>query len=204
MIVKNTLSESEFMPEWCGATPDYDHSLPGGVMLDETLFLAPDAVVVTVAAGGALAAATEVPVDALTGAIPAGTLLDFGGDKFARLATAAAADDETLDVDAIPTALVDNDTATYPGTKNKVVPSGTVIGRTFAQRATGDKFGPAASGDEEIFIVLHDVDFVIDGGEAAVLFRGLVYENNLPGWDNLATAVKTLVRAKFNTSLAQD
>jgi hypothetical protein len=204
IIQKTTVSTSEFMPEWLGSPPDGNHSLPGGIMLDETLFLAEDAVVVTVGAAGALADATEVPVDALTGAIPAGTLLDFGSNKFARLATAAAADDVTLDVDAIPTALVDNDTATYAGTKRLIVPSGTVIGRTFAERDTADKFGPAAAADDEVFIVLHDVDFDLHGGEAAVLFHGIVYENNLPGWDDLAAAVQALVRDRFTTSIAQD
>lgn len=72
-------------------------------------------VVVTVGAAGALAGATSVPVDALSGPIPSGTLLDFGTDKFAILTAAAAAAATSITVRALPTDLVDNDTATFRG-----------------------------------------------------------------------------------------
>lgn len=72
-------------------------------------------VVVVVGAAGALADATSLPVDALSGPIPSGTVLDFGGKKFARLTAAALAGAVALTVAALPTALVDDDTATYVG-----------------------------------------------------------------------------------------
>lgn len=72
-------------------------------------------VTVTVGVAGASANDTSVPVDALSGPIPAGTLLDFGGKKFARLSAAAAAGATSITVDAIPTALVDNDAAIFEG-----------------------------------------------------------------------------------------
>lgn len=203
IISKNTFSSSEFIPEWLGASLDSDHSLPGGVILDEAQFQAEDAVLVTVGAA-ALAAATSITVTALSGPIPDNTLLDFGTNKFARLNGAADEGDTALTVDAIPTALAGGETYTYPGVMGVVVPSGTVIGRTYTERDAGTNFGPAASGDEEVYIVLHDVEFEISGGEAAVLYEGLIYENNMPNWSALTSAVKALVRARFKTSVAQD
>jgi hypothetical protein len=47
------------------------------------------AVTVTVAAAGAAQGATSIPVVALSGPIPAGTTIDFGAGKFARLIEAA-------------------------------------------------------------------------------------------------------------------
>lgn len=72
-------------------------------------------VVVTVGAAGALAAATTVPVDALSGPLPSGTVLHFGTNKFAVLSAAAAAAATSITVLAIPTALVDDDAATFQG-----------------------------------------------------------------------------------------
>jgi hypothetical protein len=88
-------------------------------------------VIVTVGAAGAAQGAVAVPVDALSGAIPSGTVLNFGGAKFARLTAGAAAGAVALAVAAIPTALVDNDTATYAGVAgsgSKVLLAGTAIG----------------------------------------------------------------------------
>ncbi len=83
-----------------------------GDLLD---FGALEQVVVTVGAAGALAAATSVPVDALSGPVPSGTVLHFGTNKFAVLSADAAAAATSIAVLAIPTALVDNDAATFQG-----------------------------------------------------------------------------------------
>ena len=74
-----------------------------------------DPVIVTVGAAGALATATSIPVAALSGPIPSGTVLDFGTNKFARLTADAVATDTALTVAALPTALVSTNTATYKG-----------------------------------------------------------------------------------------
>jgi len=65
-------------PEWAGDVLTRDHNLPGGVKVDAAAFNPADAVQVVVGAAGAAAGATTVPVDALSGAIPAGTFLNFG------------------------------------------------------------------------------------------------------------------------------
>jgi hypothetical protein len=70
---------------------------------------------VTVDTAGALAEATTVPVEALTAAMPIGTVLEFGTPtKTATLTAAADAEDEELTVEALPEALVAGDEA-YSG-----------------------------------------------------------------------------------------
>lgn len=192
-------------PRWAGDYLDRNALVPGGAKLNAVEFLAEDAVVVTVGAAGAAEGATSVPVDALSGPLPDNTLLDFGGAKFARLSAAAAAGATSLAVDAIPTALVDDDTATYTGTGSKHVPSGTVVGRTIAERDASQGFGPAAAADDEIFIVALEVTDVtaIDDVELYRHHR-IVKENFLPGWSSLATGVKTAVRARYTCTRGAD
>lgn len=69
---------------------------------------------VTVVAPGAAALDVVVPVEPMTDALPAGTILDFGAadGKFTKLAADAAVDDEALATEPIPTALTDGDEAT--------------------------------------------------------------------------------------------
>ncbi|HEY6872690.1 MAG TPA: choice-of-anchor D domain-containing protein [Geobacteraceae bacterium] len=77
-------------------------------------------VTATVGAGGAAAGATSIPVAALSGAIPNGTLLDFvsngtGALTVARLTAAVAKGDTQLLVAPLPTALASGDSATFEG-----------------------------------------------------------------------------------------
>lgn len=69
---------------------------------------------VTVAAPGAAANDTNVPVEPLADPLPTGTILDFGASKFAKLSAAAAVNDAALSTEPIPAALVAGDTATVP------------------------------------------------------------------------------------------
>jgi hypothetical protein len=186
-------------PVWAGDYLDREHLLPGGAKLVASQFNATDAVVVVVGAAGAAANATSVPVDALSGAIPSGTTLYFGSKKYATLTAAAAAGDTSLTVAAIPTALVDDDTATYAGVATKAVPSGTVVGRTYTERDAGTGFGPAADADDEIYIVAFDVTDLskIDDVE---LYRwgSIVKENYLPVFSALSSTIKAYLRTKYH------
>lgn len=192
-------------PRWAGDFMSRDHLVPGPFKLNAALFLATDAVVVVVGAAGAAGGATTVPVDALSGPLPNGTLLDFGTNKFARLTAAAAAAATTITVAALPTALVDDDTATYAGTTKKYVPSGTAVGRTIAERDAETGLGPAAAADDEIFLTAFDVDDVAKLADVE-LYRpnSQVFENYLPEWTDLATAVKTALRARYICTLGRD
>lgn len=190
-------------PVWAGDFLSREHLLPGGIKLDAAQFPKTDAVVVTVGAAGAAIDATTVPVDALPGALPNGTLLDFGGKKFARLTAAAASGATSLTVSALATALVDNDTATYAGSADAraTVLSGTPVGRTYAERTTGDAFGPAAASDDEIFLVAFDVTDVTEDARAeAYRPGGVVKENFLPNFANIASGVLTKIRALYQTT----
>ena len=138
-------------------------------------------------------------MDALSGPIPSGTILNFGTNKFARLTAAAAAGATALTVAAIPTALVDADVATYAGSGATVtVPSGTIVGRTIAERDAGTAYGPAAAADDEVYIVCFDkYDVSINPDIELYRPNSIVKETFLPGWAAIASGVKTKVRAAY-------
>lgn len=190
-------------PAWAGDYLDREHLVPGGAMVDPAQFVAEDAVVVNVGAAGAPIGATTVPVDALSGPIPTGTTLYFNTNKFARLTAAAAAGATTLTVAPLPTALVDADVATYAGagSKKKLIVSGTFLGRTFGERAAGTQFGPWATGDDEAYLIAHDVTDA-DAKPDCELYRheSIVKENFLPGFATLSTAALTAIRAAYQTT----
>lgn len=191
-------------PRWAGDYMDRDHLVPGGAKVDPLQFNGADAVVVVVGAAGAAAGAVSIPVAALSGPIPNGTVLSFGGAKFARLTAAAAAAAVTLTVAALPTALVNLDTATYPGIENgvKYLSSGSIIGRTLAERDAGTPFGPAADADDEVYLTAFDNSDIarVDDIE---LYRpnSLVYENFLPGFAAASVAIKAKLRDKYICSI---
>lgn len=187
-------------PKWNGDFFSQDTVMPVPVKLDAAQFNAVDAVKVVVGAAGALANATEVPVDSLPGDIPAGTVLDFGAKKFARLTVAAAKDATTLTVSALATALVDDDTATYSGVGHKSLPSGTLIGRTYAERDAGTPWGPAdVAADDEIFLIVRDnSDLTKDATNELYRHGQVVKENYLPGWAGYTNAQKVKVRALYS------
>lgn len=191
-------TNNQTAPAWAGDFLDREHVVSGGAKVDASAFNGEDAVVVTVGAAGAAVDDTVVPVDALPGAIPSGTVLDFGGKKFARLTAAAAAGATALAVAALATALVDDDTATYAGVKKKFIPSGTLVGRTIAERDAGAAFGPAADADDEIFLIVHDVTDA-DKNADIDLYRdkSIVKENYLPGISAMSATLKGKLRAKY-------
>jgi len=186
-------------PVWAGDYLSRETVLPVPVKLDESQFYAVDAVKVVVGAAGAAANATSVPVDALLGPIPDNALLDFGGKKFARLNGAAAEGATSLTVDALATALVDDDTAMYAGVGKKSVPSGTLIGRTFAERDAGTPWGPATvASDDEIYLTVREIaDLTKDDTTELYRHNKVVKENYLPGWADLGSTVKAKIRALY-------
>jgi len=84
----------------------------------------------------------------------------------------------------------------------KFVPSGTLIGRTLAERDAGTGFGPGATTDDEVFLLAYDVPDAISNPLGAVYRHTcLVYENYLPGWSGLAAALKTAIRNRYQCML---
>jgi len=168
---------------WIGDFTGREHNLPGGAKVDASQFLAEDAVKVEVDTAGAAGNATAVPVIALSRAIPNGTTLHFGSKKFAKLTAGAAAGATSLTVEALPTALVAGDQAVYAGTLPKRIPSGTLLGRTIAERNAGTGFGPWVNTDEETYLLLFDIVDAADNPECELYRQGsLVKENFLPSW----------------------
>lgn len=190
-------------PRWAGDYFDRNALIPGGAKVDPTQFLAEDATTAVVDTAGAAANATTIPLKAaLAAAIPSGTALYFGASKKLALTTAAAAAGATsLTVQALPTALVDGDTATYAGagTGQKLIKSGTLLGRTITERDAHTGFGPWASGDDEVFLLAFDVtDFSNNADCELYRHNRIVKENKLPGWSSLWTSgMKTALRSAY-------
>ena len=174
--------------------------------LDPAAFPTSVAVTATVAAGGAAIGATTVPVAALSGPIPATTILDFGGSKFARLTADAASGATSVGVTPLPLALDAADAATYPGTGHRTIEGGTLVGRTYAERDAGANFGPAtvASDDEQYLTAFDVADADKDASAVLLEHEYRVKENYLPNWANLPTATKTKIRALYNCLVGQD
>lgn len=123
--------------------------------------------------------------------IPAGTVLDFGGAKFARLSADAKQGDTTLSVDALPTALVSGDVAYWNWNGRLYVQSGIPLGRTLAERDAGTGFGildPA--GDQEYGILMFNLTDARNDNDIELLAPNEffpIYENWLP---NYATSLR--------------
>lgn len=165
-----------------------------------------DAVSVVVGAGGAALNATSVPITAITfpagvTKIPSGTVLYFGGAKVATL-TADYVSGATITVAALPTALVANDTALYkPYGARVAIESGTLVGRTRAERNAGTGFGPWASGDEEVYLTLFDISDAAKNNDVTLLQnRTTVKENYLPKFATLSLSAPWLAALRANYS----
>ena len=202
-------------PGFVGDFLSREHVLAGGIRLDAGLFTSADALPITVSAAAA-ADATNIAVAALGANVPSGTVLDFGGKKFARLTADAPKGATALTVAALAVALAANDIARYamPGTKKRVA-AGTLVGATNAEiegantvtngAPNGLKWGPAADADDVVRILCYDV---IDAdakpeAEADVLRSGtLVRVNALPGWDTMSAALKNKIRATYEVTVA--
>jgi hypothetical protein len=196
------LANQRTAPRWAGDFISDDRLIPGGAKVDPTQFFAEDSVKVNVGAAGAAGNATSVPVDALSGPIPSGTTLHFGSKKFATLTAPAAAGDTAITVEALPTALVQNDNATYPGTKEVSIPSGTLLGRTYAERDASTPYGPAGDSDDEFYLLAFDISDanIINDAE---LYRhaGIVLENYLPVFSSLSSTLKGKIRSLYECSV---
>lgn len=196
-IVSNT-TPTLTAPVWAGDYFDREHVLPGGAKLDGSQFFAYDSVLVTTTAIAAQAA-TTVAVTALSGPIPVGTTLYFGGAKVAQLTAAAVTGAVALTVAALPTALAAADTARFAGSMVKHVVSGTVIGRTLAERDAGIGFGPAVDTDDVIYLLVFDVVDASVQTDADLYRAGsVVKENFVPGFAALSTVIKTALRTKYS------
>ena len=183
-----------------GDVSNRDHILPGGAMLDASAFGGnPGVVNVKVNDADVNAGETSFGVDALPGAIPSGTILEFSDGSFAELSANAAEGATTLTVVALTHDIADDATASYdPDPDFDLVAAGTLVGRTFAEQQSGDPFGPYADSDDEIYIVADETD-VSDGDAGTNLVRhgSLIKTNFLPSWAGASSAAKADLQAAY-------
>ena len=187
-------------PQWCAEYLNADRLFAAGTQVDPAQFSFADAQTITVTAAATAGDPVAISIEALEAAIPAGQVLDFGSGKLFTLAEKANIGATSL-TGALAVSLTGNETYAYPGLEARtVVPSGTLVGRTYAERDAGDGFGPAdLANDEEIFIVAFANDFVErDAGVTLVRHDVAIYENKLPGFADLNAAGQTKVRELYD------
>lgn len=173
------------------------------IPLDYAALFDANAVAITTTAIAA-ADATTIAVVALIEPIPANTVLYFGASKKLALVTVAAVAGATsLTVQALPTALASGDIAYFNRYREVIIADGIVVGRTFAERATGAAFGPALYTDDEIYILaMPVVDPENDNTGVAYRHACGVFENLLPQWSTLESAADEVVTIAISGTLS--
>lgn len=184
--------ETGYSGEWRQDELGREHVLEEGGRLNAAAFPFLGQVVVTAPSGAALAA-TTITVSALSGPLPTGTILDFtGAGEIVKLTAPALAGATSIATEPLDAAVEAGDTATYvPSGARRFVPSGTLVGRTIAERDAGTGYGPWTSGDVDGGLTVHDVFDADDDPEIALYRHGsLVAEKYLPSGQNL-TQIRT-------------
>lgn len=186
-------------PVWAADFISRDHLVPAPARLDASAFPFEGEVKVVLTAA-AIAGATSLAVSALSGKVPSGTMLYFDAGQYARTTADAAKDATTISVEALPAALESGDDAVYvPAGAKRAIRSGTVIGRTYAEMAAKNAFGPAADTDDEFYLVAFDVDDADELPDVELYRPGSgVKENFLPGFSALSATVLGKVRAAYH------
>lgn len=176
-------------------------AMPAGTVLqfsgdtDEIAILSADA-----AAGATSLTVLKLPfniVNSGTANYP-GTAMQM----LAKVTTDAAAGATALVVEPLGGPIVDNATATFydDADGRKPIASGTVLGRDWSERDGGAGFGPAdtTGGDDEIFLAAFDVtDAAVNNDVELVKPGATIYENLLPEWSDLTSALKAQLRSTY-------
>lgn len=207
--MKFEYTRSSTSARWAGDFIGADTLAPFPGKVDAAAFDAEGSVKVIVAPAGAAQGATSIPVtgNLLSGAIPAGSVLRFSSDEFATVnAGGGVANGASVPVEALVNALESGDTAIYPGTSGrKYIPSGTVFGRTFAERASNAPWGPASDTDDEVLIGAREIFDARQMTDMEFYRPGkTVKENYLPGWATMSAAIKAKIRATYLTTVGVD
>ncbi|MDX2215511.1 MAG: hypothetical protein SFY66_19765 [Oculatellaceae cyanobacterium bins.114] len=191
-------------PNWLGTKiTDPKVVIPGGILLNAAAFPREDQVVVTLAAGAVTAGSnkTLTAATALTGNIPAGTILDFGAGEFATLTTGATKGATSITGVTLAADLEGSESATYLGVGDRKIEGGAFLGRTLTERDAGTGYGIAdPANDEQFALLLHDVDLSEEDVAAGIQPNAgnVIYENLLPGWSALSSQAKTKVRSLYH------
>lgn len=187
-------------PNWMAESLMPEKLLPGGAKVVAASFPRADQVVVTLAAGAVVAGAnvTLTTATPLTDKIPAGIILDFGSGEFATLTNGAAKGATEITGVTLAADVEGGETATYLGSGDRRIASGTLLGRTYTERDAGTGFGPYASNDDEVYLLAFQVDNAdLDNDVALVRHETLIKENWLPGWASYSADAKAALRAAY-------
>lgn len=80
----------------------------------------------------------------------------------------------------------------------KPIRSGTLLGRTIAERDAGTALGAAADADEEFYLLAFDVTDALQNNDVELYRHGsLVKENFLPAFSGLSDALKSAIRDNY-------
>lgn len=97
---------------------------------------------------------------------------------------------------------LDAATVTAQADGRKYAASGTVVGRTYAERAANAAWGLAADTDDEVFIVTTEVYDAARRNDIEFYRPGkVVKENFLPDFAGLSAAVKAKIRSIYVTEV---
>lgn len=211
---------SRSTPVWAGDFGGREHILPWPAKIDPTLFTDAAGIVV-INQGIAAIGATVLNVSALTSpavnsitiinndsvVIKARSVLQFGAinsGKFAMVAVDSLVGDTTIQIQPLSVALADQDLATFSTYGIRYVPAGTLVGRTFVQRAANGLFHPAdvTTPDDEIYLTMFDIIDAIDNNDTEFYRPGsLVKENYLPNYASMNAATLSRIRSIYKTTI---
>lgn len=189
-------------PQWCAEFLAPERLIPAGTQADISQFSFSDAQTITLTPGAVAAGegVTLTLASPLTAPIRKGQTLDFGAGEIFTLSERAEQGATSL-VGDLADAVEGGESAEYAGISARTyVPDGIFVGRTFAERDAGDKFGPAEiTTDDEVYLVAFaNDDLETDAGITFVRHRHLIYENKLPGWGEMNAAEKAKVRELYD------
>jgi hypothetical protein len=170
--------------------------MPHPVLLVPSEF--PDANAQKLITSGAAIGATAIPLTtATTQFIALGTMLDFGGVKFARVTADVEAGAVSIPVAALVAAVVNGDVAYANSFGRRTLLEGTLIGRTYAERTSKTGFGAADDTDDQVYLVAFTVDDVNATRSCTVVKPGTVIkENYLPEWTTIAADANLLAKLR--------
>lgn len=177
-------------------------AIPAGTILDFGQHTTGDISMLAKVTADAAAGATTLTVEELAHEIENSSVAAFGGGSsmFAQVTAAAAAGATSLTVEALAGPIADNATATYTVAVTTVA-AGTLVGRTYAERAAGTDFGPVDDSDDEVYLTAWDVtDLTINNDVELIRHETLIYEDLIPGWASLGATKQGLVRAAYQTT----
>lgn len=172
--------DNQTSPVWIKDYINREHNLPGGAALDAKAFR-PGPVTIT-KDGAGTAGQTSIVVNALTTEIKDGDFIAFGAQVVVASADVAVGA-TTIPVKALTANIADDAAGVYIPPRAMVVKSATLVGRTYAEQATGAPFGPWAAGDAEVYLTIFDVQDLNHKAEVELLRPGtIVATNRIPGF----------------------